>query len=434
MQDAVGAVPRSFGLLTKDSQVNEVGAESDEDDDSSVEDRNSEGNDTLGRSAGALSVVNNGSELGARAHRKNSVGTIDDSTTGSFGFSHELGLQHCVVTNRVRILGKIENTLHFIKHKIVPESTGFSECRLKGLVKKAMKTYRHRKEELLQGRRAQKHLLPETGQVALWKNSIEGVKRNSLVFQLRLLVYHPDSSPWATLYSWLNTIMILASIVTLYVGSLPWFQPTGESSSFCEQVISVYCSDKTAPNLDPGCFQQGGQGPGALKFFCEDSDCFGHGRNFGAPSAVVGCHRAVPFQSQAELKDTQGQSFFQSWEEIQFSTTPCSRVECALNDDYWGGDGNSVWLPVEIIVTVVMTTDLVLKLVVAYMRRISKRHFFTSIATLVDILSVLPLYILLIVTVAPHGELAPATLDFTVMSSLPISVWAHLANFLRVTR
>ena len=109
-------------------------------------------------------------------------------------------------------------------------------------------------------------------------------------------------------------------------------------------------------------------------------------------------------------------------------------MECALNDDYWGGDGNSVWLPVEIIVTVVMTTDLVLKLVVAYMRRISKRHFFTSIATLVDILSVLPLYILLIVTVAPHGELAPATLDFTVMSSLPISVWAHLANFLRVTR
>ena len=71
-----------------------------------------------------------------------------------------------------------------------------------------------------------------------------------------ILLELPQSSREARSLQFILVVLVVMSIFSLYTQTILKLTPYGESTDICGLLLSQYCSDKTDPSLDPGCFTQ----------------------------------------------------------------------------------------------------------------------------------------------------------------------------------
>jgi hypothetical protein len=231
--------------------------------------------------------------------------------------------------------------------------------------------------------------------------------------RLWLTLEVPSSSPLAKGIQTFLILLILLSIVMFGLESMTDLQVLGEQSLKCEKATQLYCSDKTDPFLDSGCFMASSRSQ-RLRYFCSELDCFGVGNNFGSTQASLSCTLEGgwgPFQTQEQLDLEYGPDPLlggSGHKTTQQSHALCHRLECIDNSSVRLADASNIWVPIEIALNSIFTLEIILRGIVA-------RHWVTFLkdyGTWVDIASVIPFYIELWAT-EEYG------LDFTIGSTDP---------------
>ena len=250
------------------------------------------------------------------------------------------------------------------------------------------------------------------------KNMERAVKNpKALRTKLWMLMELPSSSRPARFIQIYLIILIILSVLVLYTETLASFSHYNEHAPLCGKVLSIYCSDKHNVTLDPGCFVQNHAGPtqSRLKFACPDSDCFSHGYNFGSPMTNLTCnpasHYIRPFQTLDQLiYNIRAADFTVSREKMHKIEDICFRIECRY-DSIQLIDGNVGWIPMEILINLSFSVEIVLRILVSY----SWSSFFFDFMNIFDILSVLPFYI----DVFSAYKKTKFHLDFSIIASSP---------------
>jgi hypothetical protein len=248
----------------------------------------------------------------------------------------------------------------------------------------------------------------------------------SLKSRIWMLLELPQSSFEARLVQLLIIVLLLLSILMLYTQTITTYTLYGEHTEMCESVVSIYCSDKHNPYLDPGCFVQPITDPDKadkLKFFCKDDDCYRHGWNFGSPTALYSCNlngttvtdddsfnEVRPFQSFSSLQlHYTLPSFFPSRELMHKANAICERVECTDNSKEYE-DISNVWIVSEVIINSIFTVEIMLRLFVSD----SFYAYILDKVNIIDWIAILPFYIDIIRALS-EGK----GLDFSILSSSP---------------
>ena len=143
--------------------------------------------------------------------------------------------------------------------------------------------------------------------------------------------------------------------------------------------------------------------------------CFAIGKNFGSTKTNLTCsssnpYKITPFRSQDQLKKRYGApNIANTREDSHRIFDVCSRVECSDNLGTKGGDGNSFWIPLEIVMNAVFSIEILLRIFVAE----SIKDFLMDFLNLFDIISIIPFF----------AELSSANkaggIDFAVLASSP---------------
>eukprot|EP01040_Poterioochromonas_malhamensis_P023352 gene23352-28613_t len=144
-------------------------------------------------------------------------------------------------------------------------------------------------------------------------DKMERVSRdpNSWRSRIWILLEMPSSSREARALQVLLIVLISISIFALYTQTVTKLTRYGESTFICEELVEVYCGDKTSAVLDPACYAHypnGTLSSQRLRYYCDDTDCFGHGANFGATNSSLTCTspHMLPFQTQDMLYSRYG--------------------------------------------------------------------------------------------------------------------------------
>jgi hypothetical protein len=234
---------------------------------------------------------------------------------------------------------------------------------------------------------------------------------NSCRTRLWLLLEFPHSSKGARILQLFLLFIILLSVLMLYTQTVPSFGSYGESSDICGKVLHVYCPNKHNNTLDPGCFVHNINGTTTekLRYDCNDDDCFGSGYNFGAVNTNVSCVDGQPFETSEQLASNfRMPDFLVGRDEMHKIHDVCLRIECTAV--VGGVNGNFVWIPVEIFVSICFTLEIFLRIIVAD----SFYHFCWDFLNIFDMLSVVPFYIDVIQVLVDSTPL-----DFRILSSSP---------------
>ena len=168
--------------------------------------------------------------------------------------------------------------------------------------------------------------------------------------------------------------------------SVTQFTTYKEDSLACMNVVEMYCGDKNNVEANAACFVYGDNST-RLRFGCEDADCFGMGRNFGAglgwdqgwadatPKPADGhyftCYGFTgnadeepidpstrPFASQDMLPDIN--DFTWLLENMNSLHDICYRQECN-NDHYCFMDFTPMYLPLEAFFALVFTVEVAMR-------------------------------------------------------------------------
>lgn len=218
--------------------------------------------------------------------------------------------------------------------------------------------------------------------------------------KLWMLMELPSSSRAARWIQMYLLLLIMLSVLILYTQTLPSFTTYSESCPLCGTVLQIYCVDKDDPLLDPGCFIQTPEGISStqkLKFGCSSSDCFGYGANFGSDWTNMTCNPSVyirpgyvrPFQTLDSLTyNIRAADFTVPRDKMHMIEDICYRMECRY-DSPQIVDGNAAWLPLEIIINLSFTLEILLRVAVSF----SWSSFFLDFMNIFDILSVIPFYL-----------------------------------------
>jgi len=229
--------------------------------------------------------------------------------------------------------------------------------------------------------------------------------------RLWIILEFPHSSKGARILQIFLLCLILFSVMMLYTQTVPTFGSYGESSDICGEVLHVYCPNKYNMTLDPGCFVHNASGVTSerLRYNCDTDDCFGHGYNFGAPNSNVTCVDSQPFETMEELAENHRiPDFLVSRDAMHRLHDVCLRIECTAVEGEV--NGNFVWIPVEIFVSICFTIEILSRIFVAD----SIYHFCWDFLNLFDILAVIPFYI-----DCSQAAFNGVPLDFRILSSSP---------------
>ena len=216
--------------------------------------------------------------------------------------------------------------------------------------------------------------------------------------------------------------LIMLSVFVLYTQTLTSLSSYGEKTDICGQVLHLYCNDKDDPMTDPGCFNQNVDFTQKLSFKdCEkgsDQNCFRVGNNFGSEFTNLTCgvnddlvNHPRPFRSQDELIQQYGMpNIANKREDSHMIYAICTRVECSntLGIKSGGSDGNVLWIPLEIVINLVFSIELLLRIFVAE----SIKDFLMDILNIFDMFSIIPFY-------AEVSSAGKGTIDFAVLASSP---------------
>jgi len=275
------------------------------------------------------------------------------------------------------------------------------------------------------------------GAVLNWSTAIDVARKDSLRYQLFLLLELPFYNENSTRIAYILASCSIASVILLFLQSLRAFHPTGESSYYCEKVVEVYCDNKNDPDLDPACFFNSSGINNKLRFFCSDDDCYGHGNNFGSIIGIGGRNHEIndvdnfsgytcatdhgngvsPFQTSDTLSSM---TIFDTLTNVHQNSPICQRLECSMSSDY-AFDGNYIWITLELILFLLFSTELGLRIWIAARHpTFSYKNYFSKLSSLVDLFSVLPIFVELIYA-ATIGRL-----DFNVLTS---AVTPPIINF-----
>lgn len=249
----------------------------------------------------------------------------------------------------------------------------------------------------------------------------------SIRTRLWMLLEFPHSSNGARILQLFLLFLILLSVFMLYTQTVPSFGSYGESADICGEVLRVYCPNKHDSTLDPGCFVHDANGPTAsmLRFGCDDSDCFGHGFNFGAVHSNVTCvDDNQPFETAEQLaQNFKVPDFLVSRDDMHKLHDVCLRIECLAVEG--GVNGNFVWIPVEIFINACFTIEILLRILVAD----SLYYFIVDFMNIFDIASVMPFYADVI-----QAMFYATPLDFRILSSSPAPVLLVAVKSVKVFR
>lgn len=230
-----------------------------------------------------------------------------------------------------------------------------------------------------------------------------------------IILEFPHSSKGARALQVFLMCLILMSVLMLYTQTVPSFGSYGESTDICGEVLQAYCPSKFDNTLDEGCFAHDDLGVTSdrLRYDCDDSDCFGHGYNFGAEHSNVSCLASEPpFETSYELAaNFRLPDFMVSRSEMHELHDVCQRIECTFVEG--GVNGNFVWIPVEIFVSFCFSLEIISRIYVAD----SIYHFCWDFLNIFDILAVIPFYIDI-----SQAYFNNVPLDFRILSSSPAPV------------
>jgi hypothetical protein len=232
--------------------------------------------------------------------------------------------------------------------------------------------------------------------------------------RLWIILEFPHSSKGARILQIFLLCLILLSVMMLYTQTVPSFGSYGETSDICGEVLRVYCPNKDDMTLDAGCFVHDVNGVTSqkLRYGCDASDCFGQGYNFGALNANVTCVDSQPFETMDELASNyRTPDFLVSRDDMHKLHDVCLRIECTTVEG--GVNGNFLWIPVEIFVSLCFSLEIISRIFVAD----SIYHFCWDFLNIFDILAVIPFYI---DTTQAFFNNIP--LDFRILSSSPAPV------------
>lgn len=234
----------------------------------------------------------------------------------------------------------------------------------------------------------------------------------------------PSSSYQARCARVVLLAFILLSVLIFYTETLAGFNVYDEASRYCESIVALYCSDKVR-DTDPGCFAQGAP----LRFFCSAADCYGVGANFGSPqSGAFSCSGPVPpFQAPVDLAYHYGGAagMFASHDKMQLRSAICTRMECGASRTavvVW--DASAYWYYGELIICVYFSLEILLRAFASA----SLRDYFANAINWCDLLALVPFYTEIAYA---HGT---ASMDFSVLSSLPLPVFLMIAKSLKIFR
>jgi hypothetical protein len=252
------------------------------------------------------------------------------------------------------------------------------------------------------------------------RNMERAVKNpKALRTKLWMLMELPSSSKAARWIQMYLLFLIMVSVLMLYTQTLPSFTDYSESATLCGRVLKVYCADKNDMTLDPGCYAQSATGPTEVKlrYDCTHSDCFSHGLNFGSEWTNMTCDLSQrgairPFQTLQSLEyNIRRSDFTVPREKMHQIQDVCYRMECRYDSPHLV-DGNSGWLPLEVLINLSFTIEIVLRVAVSF----SWSSFFLDVMNLFDILSVIPFYLDIINGLQAHY------LNFAIISSSPDAI------------
>lgn len=269
--------------------------------------------------------------------------------------------------------------------------------------------------------KASKDVIPGGSHSADFTKKMVRAARNPNSYRTRLwmLLELPSSSREARGLRYVLMFLILLSVFTLYTQTLTSLSVYGEQTSICGKVLDFYCSDKDDPSKDPGCFNNNVDFIQKLKFTgCDkggDLNCFGYGNNFGAQHTNYTCQAfpgaIPPFRTQDELIQTYGKpNIANRREDSHRIYAPCKRVECSSTLGLHPGqnDGNVLWIPLEIVINIVFSIEILLRIFVAE----SFKDFFFDFLNLFDMFSILPFF-------AEVSSGGARGIDFAVLASSP---------------
>jgi hypothetical protein len=238
--------------------------------------------------------------------------------------------------------------------------------------------------------------------------------------KLWMLMELPSSSRAARWIQMYLLLLIMLSVLLLYTQTLPSFSSYSESGPLCGTVLQIYCEDKEDPLLDPGCFIQSSAGETTsvkMKYGCSNSDCFRYGTNFGSDWTNMTCNPSVytspghvrPFQTLSSLAyHIRAADFTVPRDKMHKIEDVCYRIECRY-DSPQIVNGNAAWLPLEVLINLSFTIEIVLRVAVSF----SWSTFFLDVMNIFDILSVIPFYLDII------NGLRSNVLNFAIVASSP---------------
>lgn len=236
---------------------------------------------------------------------------------------------------------------------------------------------------------------------------------DSLRTRIWVMLEFPNSSIEARCIQIILLILIIWSVFMLYTQTVTSLTLYGESTTRCQEVVKLYCSDKFNQTTDEGCFISGSD-QRLLQYNCDGPQCFGYGGNFGAMGSNSTCSNTMhpPFQSAAELTYTYGTPYLLTSRDQMNRINPiCHRIECTDNSNMYS-DGQPIWIATEFLTNIVFTIEITLRAFVS----ISVREYVTDIMNIFDILSVAPFFLVLFNTLI-HKSFA--SLNFSILSSSP---------------
>ena len=211
-----------------------------------------------------------------------------------------------------------------------------------------------------------------------------------------LVLEVPTSSKEALFLQKLIIVSIIFSVFVLYTETLTTYNNYGESTSYCEGILELYCVDKT-PILDPGCYVQNEQGTASqdpLRYHCKEENCFGYGHNFGSGigNTNMTCDDSSMLQAFSTSDDLRFRypkiTAFTSNAQTQLRSNICNRLECSL-DGAALFDAKSYWIYSELCINLFFSLELLMRIAASG----SIGLYFSDTMNLIDLFVLIPYYV-----------------------------------------